>query len=502
MRSEGISPQAQEKISEAEERFEFLRKRTGFVLGPVAALVMLALPLNFSPQAHSLAAILALVGVFWMCEPIPIPATALIGAALCVLLGVDGAKNVFAPFAHPLIFLFIGSFFLAKAMQIHGLDRRIAARILSWQSVRGRPGRVLLAFGALTAFLSMWISNTATTAMMFPIALGLIDELRAGRSYACGLMLMTAYAASVGGLATPVGTPPNLIGIGFLSEQAGLRLTFFQWMLIGVPIAAVMFAALYALLYALHRPATSGAGMETAESLPGVDEQGPWSPGERNALLAFGLAVVLWIVPGVIGVLDGADSALFKKYDARLNESVAALVAGCLLFILPLDRTFTRMTLTWRDAVSIDWGTILLFGGGLSLGDQMFKTGLAQSMGSGLASFLDLHSLWSITALAIALAIVLSELTSNTASATMVIPVAMAVAGQAGVSVVPPALGACLGASFGFCLPVSTPPNAIVYGSGLVPISRMIRAGIVFDILGFFVIWGGLRVLCPTLGLM
>lgn len=499
--SAGGTPEAEEKISEAEERFERWRKRGGLVLGPAAALLVYFFPATLSPQAHALAAILTFVGLFWICETIPISATALIGAAACVLLGVDTAKNVFAPFAHPLIFLFIGSFFLARAMSVHGLDRRIAASILSWRSVQGRPGRVLFAFGALTAFISMWISNTATAAMMFPIALGLIDQLNAGKSYACGFMLMAAYAASVGGLATPVGTPPNLIGIGFISEQTGVRITFFHWMLIGVPMAAVMFLALFALLYAFHRPLPGAAGIQIKSAEASMNPPRAWSAGERNALLAFGLAVVLWIVPGIIGVLWGSDSLVFKQYDARLNESVAALIAGCLLFILPLDRKFERMTLTWREAAGIDWGTILLFGGGLTLGDQMFKTGLALNIGNGLTAFLNVHSLWSITGLSIALAIVLSELTSNTASASMVIPVAMAVAKQAGVDAAPPALGACLGASYGFCLPVSTPPNAIVYGSGLVPISRMIRAGIIFDIIGFFIIWSGLRVLCPLLGL-
>ncbi|OGH60727.1 MAG: hypothetical protein A3G34_11455 [Candidatus Lindowbacteria bacterium RIFCSPLOWO2_12_FULL_62_27] len=498
-----------EILSDAEERFSRRRAQAGLLLGPALGVLIFFWPAPLSAQGHALSAILALVGTYWICEPIPISATALLGAALCVLLGVDSAKNIFAPFAHPLIFLFIGSFFLAKSMSTHGLDRRIASSVLAWRFVRGHPARVMLAFGGLTAFLSMWISNTAATAMMFPIALGLIRSLNAGRRYACGLMLMAAYASSVGGLATPVGTPPNLIGIGFIAEQAGVRITFFQWMLIGVPLTAVMFAVLFSLLYVLHpagghlppsplpSPARGGRGenTETGAASP------LWSAGERNTLAAFGLAVSLWILPGAIGLACGSGSPAFKWIDARLNESVVALLAGCLLFLMPLDRRFERMTFTWRDAAGIDWGTILLFGGGLSLGDQMFKTGVAQALGGGLTRILDVHTLWPITGLSIGMAIVLSELTSNTAAASMVIPVAMAVAKEAGVPLLPPALGACLGASYGFCLPVSTPPNAIVYGSGLVPITKMVRAGILFDVIGFFTLWLGLFVLCPLLGL-
>lgn len=487
----------------------------GFVLGPTGALIVWNIPLGVSASAHALAAILAWVVIFWITEPIPIPATALLAPVAAVALGIGGAKDVFAPFAHPVIFLFIGSFLIAEAMIVHGLERRIAYWVLTRRVIGESPARILLAVGLLSAGLSLWVSNTATTAMMLPIATGILGALAGVRgrtgggpeaagagAYSSGLMLMVAYAASVGGLGTLIGTPPNLIGKGLIEEHLGIDIGFVQWMQFGLPIVIVTFAALFALLYALHPPDLG--------PLTGVTEflsrqraaLGPVGPGERNAAIAFGTAVALWLAPGGIALVWGTDSPVATWYDRHLPESTVALVAAGLLFLLPVDWPGRRFTLSWEEAERIDWGTILLFGSGLALGELMFKTGLSEAIGHGAVQWLGADSLWTLTAFAIALSIALSELTSNTASATMTIPVVIAIAQSAGVSALPPALGACLGASFGFMLPISTPPNAIVYGSGLIRIERMIRAGILLDLVGFAVIWTGLRILCPALGLL
>lgn len=500
------APEAREVLTDAEERFERWRKTVGLFLGPLVATVLYLLPLpGLSPQAHDLAAVMGWVVTYWVTEPIPIPVTALLGPALCVLAGIGTAANVLAPFAHPVIFLFIGSFLLAKAMMVHHLDRRIAFRILSIGRLQDSPALLLFAVGAITATISMWVSNTATTAMMFPIALGLLRAvglLPAMASYGTAMMLMTAYAASVGGIATIIGTPPNLIGVGMIHQQIGRSISFMEWMTFGIPLVIVMFLVLFGLLLGLHptqRVKMQGVRDYIREQR---DQFGPWTWGQIHTALAFGVAVTLWILPGFLALLYGTGSAVYQWYDHHLPEGVVALLASALLFLLPVDWRERRFTLSWKEAAAIDWGTILLFGGGLSLGDLMFKTGLSEAIGRGMMEALALHSLWGITALAVFLGIALSELTSNTASANMVIPVAIAIARSAGVSPLPPALGACLGASYGFMLPISTPPNAIVYGSGLVPITRMIRAGILFDVLGFFIIWLGLRVLCPLLGLL
>jgi sodium-dependent dicarboxylate transporter 2/3/5 len=359
--------------------------------------------------------------------------------------------------------------------------------------------------GAISAIISMWISNTAATAMIFPIGLGILrtfEELenKSFKKLNIGMMLLIAYAASIGGIATPVGTPPNLIGIGMIEKLVGIRISFFQWMLFALPLTIVVFVLLYFLIILIHKPERKKL-LGIKEYIAEKREQlGPWSSGEKNSLVAFLVAVILWVSPGVIALLFGSSSPQLKFYNLHIPESVAALVAISSLFFIPTNWKQRKFTLSWKEAVKIDWGTILLFGGGLSLGSLMFSTKLASALGETLLGLTQANSLWGITALSTALGIILSETTSNTASANMVIPIMIAISQAAGVNPLPPALGACLGASFGFMLPVSTPPNAIVYSSGMIPITKMIKTGIIFDILGFFAIFLGLRIILPILG--
>ncbi|MGH9779403.1 MAG: SLC13 family permease [Candidatus Acidiferrales bacterium] len=504
---------AQERLSPGEERFELWRRRAGLILGPLAALAVYFLASGLPAAEQRLAAILTLVIVFWITEAIPIPATALLGPALAVVAGVANAATVFRPFAAPVIFLFLGSFLLARAMRVNGLDRRVALAVLGGRWVAASPARIRLGVG-LTAFvLSMWISNTATVAMLFPILLGVSATLerlfaaegpafeRAGRSYVVGLMLMTAYAASIGGLATPVGTPPNLIGLGMLRDLAGVRIPFFQWMLLGVPVAVALFVVLAIVLRFLHpAPARRLAGLAGAVDVLRKDLV-PWGRAQNYTLAAFLAAVVLWVLPGIVALARGTDDPLYLLLSERLDEGVVAMLAAALLFLLPVSLKPPQGALGWRDAVKIDWGTILLFGGGLSLGTMLQSTGLAERMARGLLHEVGEPSLWLLVGVAIAFTTLFTETASNTASATMLVPVTIAVATAAGVSVVPPALGVTLAASLAFMLPVSTPPNAIVYGSGRVSILAMVRAGLLLDVLGFAVLLSLLRWLCPLLGL-
>jgi sodium-dependent dicarboxylate transporter 2/3/5 len=503
----------------SDNRFELWRHRLGFILAPLAMLaVYLLTAQHLKYEAAILSGILALVSILWITESIPLPVTGLLGALLCIMFGVAPVRTVLAPFADPIVFLFIGSFMLAHAMTIHRLDRRIALAFLSVPWVGGSPFRVMAMLGFVTAFLSMWLSNTATTAMMLPIALGILDALNAARSenggkkwelrkwpYATGVMLMVAYAASVGGIGTPVGSPPNLIAIGQLEKAAGVKIEFHQWMAVMVPMLAVMFLILVFLLYGLH---PAGRQVKDAGAVKRLgtylrDEKarlGPWTAGQVNSAIAFALAVILWMLPGAVGLIWGSDHAYAKAIDSRLPEAGVALLVAILLFCLPTNLRRMEFTLTWKQAAEIDWGTILLFGGGLALGSLMNSTGVAESLGRSITGLLGVNSLWGITAVAIVVGIVLSEMTSNTAAATMLVPIFVGLAKGAEVSPIAPALGACLGASYGFMLPVSTPPNAIVYSSGLVPIPKMIRAGAAFDVLGFAIIFLGLRILCPIMG--
>jgi sodium-dependent dicarboxylate transporter 2/3/5 len=318
------------------------------------------------------------------------------------------------------------------------------------------------------------------------------------------MMLMVAYAASIGGIGTPVGSPPNLIGLGLIRNLAGVDIGFFQWMALAVPLLVVMGVVLFVLLYRLYPPESlTECAADLRHYLRRQREAlGGWTWGQINTLIAFGVAVTLWVLPGVLGLFLDKSSAVMRFFDSRVPEAVAALLAASLLFVLPTNLRKGQFTLDWEEGAKIDWGTLLLFGGGLSLGTLMFRTGVAEALGRTVSELTGASSLWGLTAAAVALGIVLSETTSNTAAANMVIPVVIALAQAAGVSPVPPALGACLGASYGFMLPVSTPPNAIVYGTGLVPISSMVRAGILFDLCGFVIIVVGLRILCPLLGLV
>lgn len=490
-------------LTPGEMRFESTRKAIGIILGPLVFALLLLFPIaDLTPEQARLAAVLSLTLIWWLCEPVPIPVTAIIAPALCVMLGIGTAKDIFASFGDPIVFLFIGGFILAEAMMIHGLDRRIALSLLSLKWVGNSVPRIYLVFGAITTTLSMWLSNTATTAMMVPIALGIIGEMRemsnrqnaqGGARFgmiATGLMLMLAYGASIGGLGTPIGTPPNLIGIGMIRDQLGMELSFVRWMLFALPAVVLMFGVLYIILTVIYKPGTlkiDSLKQYLAERRAAL---GPLTRGQVNTLCAFFVAVALWVMPGVLALIPGDPAAqLAKTYERVMPEGIVAVIAASLLFVLPVNLKKQEFTITWAQAAKIDWGTILLFGGGIALGKLAFSSGLAAHMGTGILAGTGVTSVGAITLLAIIFGILISETTSNTASATMVVPVAISVAQAAGVNPLAPALGACMGASFGFMLPVSTPPNAIVYGTGYVPITRMIKTGLLFDIIGAGIIW-------------
>jgi sodium-dependent dicarboxylate transporter 2/3/5 len=499
--------EAVERISPAEARFERWRRAAGFVFAPLAFVVLLWLPLpGLKPEAHRLAAVMAAVVLLWVTEALPLPVTALVGAAACVVLKVAPAKDVFAPFADPLMFLFIGSFMIARAIFLHRLDRRLAFGVLSIRWVGARPARILFAFGAVTAFISAWISNTATTAMMFAIGMAILaflfDQEKEGgqqisRRYATALMLMTSFAASIGGLATPIGTPPNVIGLGFIRQLTGVEFPFFKWAVIGTPVVVVLFLWLFAYLNWL-----SPAGVREIEGSREMlkrerDRLGAWTTGQKSTLAAFLVTVALWVVPGLIALFAGDQSGLYKSVNGSVPEAVAAVAGASLLFLLPGDGG--ARAINWDEAVKIDWGVVLLYGGGFALGVLSFQTGLAEAVGRGLTGLLPVSGGAGLLFASVVVAVVVSEATSNTASANMVVPVVIAIARAQGADPLEPALGATMGASLGFMLPVSTPCNAIVYGSGYVPLARMIRYGILLDVVGVFVIVALVKLLVPLL---
>lgn len=498
----------EEVISEGEKKFELYRKTISLFLGPIVFFILILTPLPFlSTEAHRLSAVLGLVLIYWVGEAIPIPATAILGPVLCVILDVAKSGTVFAPFSHPIIFLFIGSFILAEAMKVHKLDYHIALSILSLPWVGNSYYRVFLAIAIIPALISMWISDSATTAMMYPITLGILTTVKelsgdVKSRFDVGILLTIAYAALIGGIGTPIGTPPNLIGIGMIDKLIGRNIPFFLWMIMALPIMITMLIFMLIYMFSIYKiPAKEIKGLSGFISQK-RSEMGQWTRGQKNTLFAFAVAIILWILPGIFAVVLGTNSAVYKFLDEHIHEEIVSLIAVLILFFTPVDWRDKKFTITWNEAVKIDWGTILLFGGGLSLGGLMFSTKLADFMGNMLIKITGVDTLWGLTAVAIGLAIVITEVTSNTATANMLIPVMISVAQIAGVSGIPPAIGVSLGASMAFMLPVSTPSNAIIYGSGRVPITSMIKAGIILDIVSFFVIFAGLRILCPLLGLI
>jgi solute carrier family 13 (sodium-dependent dicarboxylate transporter), member 2/3/5 len=308
-------------------------------------------------------------------------------------------------------------------------------------------------------------------------------------------MLMTSFAASVGGLATPIGTPPNVIGLGFIRQLTGVEFPFFKWAVIGVPVVVVLFLWLFFYLNWL-----SPAGVREIEGSREMltrerDRLGTWTRGQKSTLIAFLVTVALWVVPGLIALFAGDQSSLYRSVNGSVPEAVAAVVGAALLFLLPGDEG--QRAITWEEAVKIDWGVVLLYGGGFALGVLSFQTGLAEAMGRGLTGLLPAHGSFGLLVASVVLAAVLSETTSNTASANMVVPVVIAIARASGLDPLEAALGATFGSSLGFMLPVSTPCNAIVYGSGYIPLGRMIRWGLALDVVGVIVIIALVRLLSP-----
>jgi solute carrier family 13 (sodium-dependent dicarboxylate transporter), member 2/3/5 len=424
----------------AEERFERRRRTVGLFIGPLRFAAVLLIPFDLEPNQHRLAATLALVVAWWVTEAIPIPVTALLGVALVALLEAtppppegDAATDVvFGAFSDDTVFLFIGSFIIAEAMVVHGLHRRLAYRVLSMKAVGGSTYRIILAFGLIGALTSPVMSNTAGAAMMLPIAIGVmgvvgsmvtrqlggdrkVERLRFGAA----LMLVITYGITVGGLLLPIGSPPNLIGRDLLETETGEPITFLEWFEMALPIVIVMFVAVILIVLLMNRPGV--------RQVDGVEEHvaqeraklGRLSRGEKNTLLVLAFALIGWFLPGLVGLFAGDDSDAYVQVSEAANEGTVAIVAAALLFLLPVSWKERRFTINWNQAARIDWGTIILFGGGIVLGTMLSETGLAEKIGTSISDALGVSSIFGITVVIVVIAVLISETTSNTASAAI-----------------------------------------------------------------------------------
>ena len=445
-------------------------RRIAFIAGPLLALLLAVhlRGLGLSNEIAITALVTAWCVVWWVFEPVPIPVTSLLPLGLLPLLGVLTPAQVGQAYGSPLILLLLGGFILSRAMEHSGAHRRIAlnmVRLFGAQSDR----RLVFGFMAAAAVMSMWISNTATTLMLLPVALAVLEKAR-GERLAIPLLLGIAYAASVGGIGTPIGTPPNLVFMQVYEENTGGVVTFTEWMAWGVPVVLCL-VPLIALW--LTRGLTGSSGVV----LPPV---GTWRPEERRVMWVFALTALAWMTRATP---YGGWSAWLGLPGA--NDASVALLAVVVMFSVPNGRG--GRLLDWDTAVTIPWGVLLLFSGGICLAKAFVSSGLSPLLGDWLASLSHLP-LWLLIGVICLVVTFLTETTSNTASTTLLMPILAAAALSAGIAPELLMVPAAMTASCAFMLPVASAPNSVVYGSGRVPIGRMAREGVVLNFVGVLVV--------------
>ncbi len=483
-------------VEEGEPRNYTARQKFGLVLGPLLffAMLLLPTPAGMDPAAQKMAAVALLMATWWMCESMPIPATSLLPIALFPLLGIMKTQAATAPYANHLIFLFMGGFIIALSMQRWNLHRRIAMNIV--KAIGFSPGRLILGFMAATAVLSAFVSNTATTVMMMPIGLAIISHvIEEGKkegldkeidfspehfAFGLNLMLGIAYAASIGGVATLIGTPPNTVLAGYLQKTYGYEISFVDWMKVGVPLVLVMLPLCWFWLTRVANPmklkkVPGGRALITQE----LKDMGSMGSGERWTALVFGLTALGWIFRKHIG---------FMFPDPKMVTDAAIAMTGALvLFLIPINMKKSEFVMNWHWASKMPWGVLILFGGGLSMASGFKATGLAEWLGSQVGLLANAPTLLLIFAVT-TLIIFLTELTSNTATSAMVMPILSAVAIGLGQSPLLLIVPAAIAASCAFMLPVATPPNAIVFGSGYVTIPQMAKSGFGLNLIGIVMV--------------
>ena len=479
--------------------------RIGLIGGGAFFLLLLLVPgpAALSPEGWRAAAVAVLMAVWWMTEAIPIPATALLPLALFPTLGVLDMPAAAAPYANEIIFLFMGGFIIAMAMERWGLHRRIALGIMAF--IGTSPKRLILGFMVATAFLSMWISNTATATMMLPIAMAVAEVFRPKDldpetqpyHFGIALMLGIAYAASIGGVATLIGTPPNAVMAAAAEELLDIQIGFVEWMAVGLPVAAFTLPlAWFVLVNFLHHP---GEVSGDAASVIHDEQraQGKMSRGEKSVAIVFFLAAISWVLrsPKEIGAVTIPGIETFAP---GVRDSTIAMVAAVILFLIPVNWRKGEFAMTWTAARKMPWGVLILFGGGLSLARAMDQTGLAAWIGGGVGALGGLPQV-VLLALVATLFVFLTEVTSNTATATMAMPIMVGVAAGLGYPAITLMATAALSSSMAFMLPVATPPNAIVFSSEYLTIPRMARAGFWMNIMAIAVITLTATLLIPHL---
>ncbi|MFS4438229.1 SLC13 family permease [Paracoccaceae bacterium GXU_MW_L88] len=488
--------------------------RAAGVIAAIVVWLLLGGSAELSSDARFVAAIATLMAVWWMSEAIPLAATSLLPIVLIPAFTERTVGESTAPYASSIVFLFLGGFLIAIAMEKWNLHRRIA--LLTLARVGAEPRRIVLGLMIATGFLSMWVSNTATTLMMLPIGLSVLTLVaeRAGggqdvphkpghvahiaddniRRFGVCLVLAIAWSASMGGLGTLLGSPPNAIIAGYASDELGRDIGFLEWMILGVPLAftfiLIAWVLMTRILYRFDLDEVPG-GEEMIQSE--IHQLGAVSQGERMVMFVFGGAAFLWVVPGLLASIPGLGDNL--GWFGNLDDTAIAIGAGITMFLLPGDDR-GKMVLDWQDAEDgLPWGVLLLFGGGLSLASAVAATGLDSWFGQQVTGLQVLPTILLVGAVCL-IVLFLTEVTSNTATAATFIPVLGGVAVGIGADAMTLLIPAAFAATCAFMLPVGTPPNAIVFGTGAVTIGQMAKGGFVLNIIGVVLI----TVFCYLLG--
>ncbi len=459
----------------------------GFFLGILGALVVLFLPNpeTLSIEAHRAAAIFVWMGIWWATEAVPIAITALIPLVFFPLLGVSSIESTAAPYANKNVFLFLGGFFLSIAIQKCNLHKRIALTVLKYTGTKGRS--IIGGFMLSSCLLSMWIMNTSTTIMLLPIGLAIITVVKESMhdlseidkiNFQVALLLGIAYAANIGGIATLIGTAPNMALNGFMEEQYGVSISFLDWMKVGLPVSLILLPLTWFTLTRISFPVNFETSAETQEAIQTMRESiGKTKTPEKRVFIIFLITALLWVFRSPINNIPGMEG---------LTDPGIAMLCGLTLFLTPSGGDQEHNLLQWKDAEKgVPWGILLLFGGGLTLAAAAQNTGLAAWIGNLMPVGL---SIVFLVVIFTTLIIFLTELTSNLATTATFLPIVAVIATQFGFNPLLLTASIAIAASCAFMLPVATPPNAIVFGSELIKVPQMMRAGIAINIIAIVIV--------------
>jgi len=463
-----------------------LTQKLSFWLGPILFFFLIFVnPFQLDEKASRVVAVAALMIIWWISEAMPMPAVALVPLVMFPLLGIATISETAAPYANEVIFLFMGGFLIGLAIEKWNLHKRIALSIVKITGTSGN--RIILGFILATGFLSMWLSNTATTMMMFPIALSVISVVKGAGvdqkstiNFSLCIMLSIAYASNFGGIATIIGTPPNVAYTSFINKRYGYDVSFANWMIICLPIALILLLSLYFVLVKWLYPNRIASSVKMQDMIhTGLTELGPMKQPERRVLYVFVLTASLWITRDLINKLGWF----------RLDDNMIAIFGALLLFIIPARTTEEgpKKILEWKDTGSMAWGILLLFGGGITLASAMEKAGLITLLGNWIAGFSGSNLLLIIIVVTV-LSIFMSELMSNIAQVIVLAPVVSGIADAIGINPFLLGVPMTLAASCASMMPMGTPPNAIVFASGHIQMKQMMKAGFVMNIISIVLI--------------